>query len=207
MLDLSGRFTLLWQRLAALTPPEPVFSALLQAYSEPHRSYHNVTHLCHCLEELDTARSLAEYPDEVEVALWFHDAVYEPLAKDNEARSAALAEQELLAASVSQGIIARVVSLTMATKHDGSPTTLDAQLIVDIDLAILGQPPERFDAYEAGIRREYSMVPEDQFRQGRTVILEAFLRRPAIYHTDHFREQYEATARENLQRSLQLLTP
>lgn len=205
MVDLSERFHLLWQRLGALTPAESVFTALFQAYSEPHRAYHNLTHLCHCLAELDAIRSLAEHPDEVEIALWFHDAIYEPLAKDNEARSAALAEQALQPAGSSPEIIKRLKTLVLATKHDQPPLTPDTRLIVDIDLAILGQPAEQFDAYETGIRREYTMVPEDQFRQGRAAILEAFLRRSHIYHTAPFRQQYEATARENLRRSLRHL--
>jgi predicted metal-dependent HD superfamily phosphohydrolase len=202
MVDLPFAFAQLWQRLGATTPPEPVFTRLYQAYSEPHRAYHNVTHLCHCLEELAAARSLAEHPDEVEIPLWFHDAVYEPLAKDNEQRSAAWAEQELEQAGIAAAVRQRVQALIRATKHDQPPTTSDAQLMVDIDLAILGQPATRFEEYEAQIRQEYAMVPEAAFRQGRAAILDIFLQRLAIYHTDYFRQQYEAVARQNLTRSV-----
>jgi predicted metal-dependent HD superfamily phosphohydrolase len=204
--DLSGklneRFKLLWTHRGANTPQEETFSLLHRSYSEAFRTYHNVTHLCHCLEELDTARHLAIHPAAVEIALWFHDAVYEPLAKDNEARSAAWAEEELRKRGAPQDIIHRVKNLILATKHDQPPTEPDAQLIVDIDLAILGQPAERFDAYEAQIRQEYAMVPEVAFRQGRAAILEMFLNRPTIYYTDFFQQKYEGAARANLQRSL-----
>jgi predicted metal-dependent HD superfamily phosphohydrolase len=93
----------------------------------------------------------------------------------------------------------------MATKHDAMPDSTDSRLLVDIDLAILGAPVERFDEYERQVRQEYSWVPDALFRRKRREILEAFLARPRIFSTDYFQLKYEAQARTNLERSITAL--
>jgi predicted metal-dependent HD superfamily phosphohydrolase len=96
----------------------------------------------------------------------------------------------------------RVRQLVLATKHDARPASADAALLVDVDLAILGAVPERFDEYERQIREEYAWVPGPLFRRKRREILEGFLVRPHVYNTSHFRDRYEAAARANLSRSI-----
>jgi predicted metal-dependent HD superfamily phosphohydrolase len=89
----------------------------------------------------------------------------------------------------------------MATDVDGpGPRTL-----IDVDLAILGAPAERFDEYEQQVRAEYSWVPGVLFKRKRREILEGFLRRPTVYSTEHFRGRYEVAARANLSRSIHQL--
>ena len=139
--------------------------------------------------------------------MWFHDAVYVPLGKDNEARSAALAMTAIEKGGLTVQLGLSVPGLIEATSHNQPPTTVDAQLIVDIDLAILGQPQSRFEEYERQIRQEYAMVHEDKFRLGRSAILEKFLRQPSIYHSVFFQQQYEVSARVNLLESLRRLAP
>ena len=97
---------------------------------------------------------------------------------------------------------ARVHGLIMATCHDALPDTPDAQVLVDIDLAILGADAVRFDAYESEVRAEYAFVPDFLFRRTRKKILRGFLDRPTIYSTRYFQEKLEKKARENLARSL-----
>jgi predicted metal-dependent HD superfamily phosphohydrolase len=175
---------------------------LSRRYSEPHRSYHTLQHLAECLAALEPALGLAEHPGEVELALWFHDAVYDPRAEDNESRSADLAARALLDAGVPPEVADRVRGLILATRHAEPPATADEQILVDVDLSILGAPPPRFDEYERQVRREYAWAPDDLFRGGRRAILQGFLGRPHIYGTPHFREALEARARENLRRSI-----
>jgi predicted metal-dependent HD superfamily phosphohydrolase len=112
----------------------------------------HVQHIQHCLREFDAARHLAEHPDCVETALWFHDAVYDSKAKDNEEKSAQLADVAL--AGVDASIFERVRALILIMQHKQPPVTPDEQLVVDCDLAILGQSEQAFDAYEQQIRQD-----------------------------------------------------
>jgi len=141
---------------------------------------------------------LAQFPAELELALWFHDAVYEVKAKDNEAQSARWASQALLQSGASAEQIQRVQDLIMASCHQTAPSEAEAKLLVDIDLAILGAEPRRFAEYDAQVRVEYSWVPGWIYRSKRKQVLRSFLAREAIYSTPHFRAQLEAQARFTL---------
>lgn len=180
-MDLHSR----WRGDAAL------LEQLLARYREPHRHYHTLQHLAECFEKFDELRDVAAHPGDVELAIWFHDAVYEPRRDDNEARSADWAR-----ATVGE----RVAELVMATRHEAVPADIDAQVLVDVDLSILGAPPTRFDEYERQVREEYRWVPEFLYRRKRREILASFLARPTIYSTPRFIERHEAQARQNLTR-------
>jgi predicted metal-dependent HD superfamily phosphohydrolase len=183
----------------------PAYAKLIERYGEPHRAYHNLRHIRQCLAEFAPARRMAGEQDAVEMAIWYHDAIYDSHAKDNEERSAALAEVAGKAAGMPSGFLSRVSVLILATRHVATPEDADAALLVDIDLSILGQPPSRFDEYEKEIRQEYDWVEAKAFAAGRSTILKSFLERPSIYSTDFFRAKYEAKARENLARSVRRL--
>jgi predicted metal-dependent HD superfamily phosphohydrolase len=144
--------------------------------------------------------------DAIEFALWFHDAVYDTKAKDNEERSAALARDVIRSASLSGSFGDLVTRLIVATKHATPPVARSEQLVVDIDLSILGQSHRKFDEYERRIRAEYSWVPAPGFATGRLAILSSIQSRPRIYSTDLFHGKYERSARENLARSIAQLT-
>lgn len=176
----------------------PAFCALGNAYATPPRAYHTLDHISHCLTEFTAVRSLVHEPEAVEAALWFHDVVYDPRRNDNEDRSAAFANELLTGLSVSASCCAAVQRLIRVTRHDGDPSSPDETLVLDCDLAVLGQSPEVFLAYDANIRAEYAWVPEPLYREKRAAILAAFLSRPRIYHTPVLHSKYEATARRNL---------
>jgi predicted metal-dependent HD superfamily phosphohydrolase len=198
------RWSAMWSRLGAGAGShgETVFQEVIQAYSEPHRRYHTLVHLQDCLQQFDVADSLATHPVEVEAALWFHDAIYDPRSSENEARSAQWAQEALRDAGVSAEIAQRVVDLVFVTRHNARPVGADACVLVDIDLSILGRAPAEFDVYERQIREEYAWVPEPTFRQRRADILQSFLARRVIYETLLFQSRYEAQARQNLARSI-----
>jgi predicted metal-dependent HD superfamily phosphohydrolase len=162
---------------------EALRQRLLASYREPQRRYHTLQHLAECIARFEPVQDLATSPGEVELALWFHDAVYDVRRHDNEARSAAWARDELLAAPAAAAAAARVHALVMSTRHDALPEPGDAMLLVDIDLSILGASPDRFDEYEAQIRAEYAWVEDRVFRSKRRSILTAFLARPTIFGT------------------------
>ncbi len=196
----------LWQGLGIAAPDPALLPALLQRYAEPHRHYHTQQHLDACLAHFVKARHLAQHPHEVALALWFHDAIYDISATDNEQRSADWAREALLAAGASPETAQRVHALVMVTRHDCAPATPDEALLLDIDLSILGQQREVFDGYEEQVRVEFASVPEAIRRARRSRILQQFLERPRIYHTAHFHDALEARARDNLQRSIRQLS-
>jgi len=202
---LSGLFHNCWRTLGAGGEETDVFQRLMTAYQEPQRHYHTLEHLSECMALFEDHRQLAAQPAEVEMALWFHDAVYDVKAHDNEARSAQWAESVLSDAGVGQQHVQQVVQHIMATRHSGVPEPGDQSLLVDVDMAILGAPRARFDAYEVQVRAEYAWVPEPVFRQKRSELLMAFLARPFLYSTPALHAMLEAPARANLAHSLKCL--
>jgi predicted metal-dependent HD superfamily phosphohydrolase len=203
-LDLR-RWTALWHRLGARGDSRSVFDRLVAAYAEPARAYHTAEHIEECLTLLDASRVPVPHPDEVETAIWFHDAVYAAGNADNEARSAELARASLGDAGVASDVIGRISDLVLETRHVTVPDQPDAALLCDIDLAILGRSREVFDVFERRIRQEYAMVPEPMYRRGRSEILRRFLQRASIFQTDWFRQRFEDAARANLERALKTL--
>lgn len=194
-----------WTRLGAAAPDAAVLGELIARYSEPHRKYHTTRHLDECFAKFDELRAEAIHPEEVEVALWFHDAIYDTKRQDNEAKSADWARKTARAANLPADVGERIHKLILATRHDAVPQEPDEKLLVDVDLSILGETPERFDEYERQIREEYSWVPSIVFRSKRRKILRGLLARASIFNTRRFIEAYEAQARENLERSIKRL--
>lgn len=196
------RWRAVWSELGVATPSDVLFEELLARYREPHRRYHTLQHLGECFDWLDRSRHLAASPATLELALWFHDAIYDVRRHDNEERSAAWARSASLEAGLPGAVAEEVAALVMATRHHVVEAGGDAPLMVDVDLAILGAPPERFEEYERQIREEYAWVPGFLFRRERGKILRSFLDRPRLYHTDFFHDRLEAQARVNLEKTL-----
>ena len=151
----------------------------MTAWSEPQRHYHDQRHLRECLALWTRWRGHCPRAGEVAVALWFHDAIYDPQASSNELNSAAWAARSLVRAGADSDAAQRVHDLVMATQHD-APAALgsspDAQLLVDIDLSILGSPAERFERHEQDLRKEYAGVPGFRYRSQRAKVLQGPLR-------------------------------
>jgi len=192
----------LWRATGAVVPPTGWYERLTAAYAEPQRHYHNQQHIAECLVEFDQARHLARQPAAAELALWFHDAVYDPRRGDNEEQSAALAKQCVAEAGIGDAPGETVAKPVMATKRHEADGDADASLVIDVDLSILGQDEQRFSEYERQIRQEYAWVPEAVFASKRAEILHRFLAREWIFATEWFREKYERQARRNLEESI-----
>jgi predicted metal-dependent HD superfamily phosphohydrolase len=191
--------------LDGLDLPASLVARLRARYDEPHRHYHTWTHVLACL---DARRQIARAPlAEVDLALLFHDAVYDPLAHDNEARSASLLVEEGRRAWISEHLLRRAAPLVEATRH-GDADRIDSEeacVVLDADLSILGADAATFDAYERAVRREFAAVDDARYAEGRAAVLRAFLERPSIYATLCGRRLWEDAARRNLARSLEAL--
>lgn len=190
----------MWQRLGASSIPDP--SDLLARWTEPQRSYHRAAHLAHCLATYDR-NPLRDA--RVELALWFHDAVYDPHASDNEKRSAELARSVAVTAGLTPETINVVAGCILATRHREPPADTAQALTLDVDLAILGETRRRFDRYDAAIRAEYAWVPEEAYRRERGRILAGFATRDDLFTTPWFRRRYRDQAQANLQRAVRRL--
>lgn len=155
---LETSWTMAWSDVG-LQPPSGLFEQLVAAYQEAQRHYHSLQHLTEYLTHFESVHHLARHPGELAIALWFHDAVYDVRGKDNERQSADWAMRMLAASGASEATRERVEQLIMATRHDSTPVPPDEQLLVDIDLAILGAAPGRFAEYDKQVGAEYSWVP------------------------------------------------
>lgn len=190
---------------AAAYPP---FDRLVETYSEPHRHYHTLEHVGEVLRVVGRLKG----GPAVQLAVWFHDAVYDPKAKDsnNERMSADLAERELTALGLPPEVVRHVADLVRSTAHfDWSWSKFtgpDFDALHDADLAILGASEVRYARYAADVRKEYAWVPDADYREGRRVILDVFLSRERIYRTEAMFAEGEEAARRNMAAEVERLS-
>ncbi|MFD8979399.1 hypothetical protein [Streptomyces sp. NPDC059564] len=195
---------------ATATPahdPDPYADRLLAAWAEPQRRYHTTAHLADVLARADVLAPHAADPTAVELAAWFHDAVYRPDRSENEERSAALAERALPELGVDPARTAEVARLVRLTvTHDPAPGDTNGEALCDADLAVLAGAPQDYAAYAAAVRAEYGFVPDEAFRTGRAAVLRQLLALPRLFRTPHGATHWEAPARRNLTAELDALT-
>jgi predicted metal-dependent HD superfamily phosphohydrolase len=186
-------------------------AGLRRRYAEPHRAYHGQTHIDALLSGLAEAVRHVANRDAIELAIWYHDAIYDPGATDNEARSADLliAEMHGLACLSLVSVAERMIRATAGHElpPDLSETSrIDTAIFLDLDMAVLGAEPAAYDLYEAGIAAEYIPVHGlNDFRAGRAGFLRGMLGRKRLFQTEHFHHRLDAAARVNLRRGLQRL--
>ena len=182
------------------------YKKLAGCYSEKHRYYHNFSHINATLKHLEQVHHLTDDYSALEIALWFHDAIYTISSSTNELDSANWASEFLKSNNAKNDLIENVNRLIMSTLHTATPTGNDQRLIVDIDLTILGSTTERYDQFEHSIRKEYQLIPSAIYAQKRKAILEGFLTRERIYSHQYFFNSFEKSARKNLKNAIYRLS-
>jgi predicted metal-dependent HD superfamily phosphohydrolase len=200
--ELSRAFLALWQAVTGKAGDE-LYAEISGRYCEPQRYYHTLAHISACLSELQQLSLPRALQERIGLAIWFHDVVYDPLARDNEQQSAGFFQKKASADGMAPDLIQEVSSMIEATMRHEAPSEAEARatrLLIDIDLAILGASPARFRAYDEAIRREYAAVPALIYRRKRRQVLRSFLDRQNLFCTPEFRERYEQQARKNLLR-------
>jgi len=215
-MTLNERYISLWRRLGA-EPGAAAGAALVAAYDGPGRYYHSGVHLRDVLEKLDWAKTALEASgeikhlaapekqklfDTIELALWYHDAVYDAKAKDNEEKSRDLFLSHAEKPGIADDVKKEVAGLIELTKHHKNAKTLPERILVDCDLAILGASPAAFAAYDTDIRKEYAHVPAAVYKNARRSVLKGFLDQPHLFKTEAFHQTYDAPARANLGRAV-----
>ena len=194
-----------WAALAGDSPTSRTeWAAVVGAWSEPHRRYHDLAHLAAVLGIVDLLAGHAADPTAVRLAAWYHDVAYDPLRNDNEEVSAARARIGLLGL-VEPGTVVEVERLVLLTAgHDPEPDDANGAVLCDADLAVLAGPPQAYVAYATAVRAEYAHFSDAEFTAGRIAVLEQLLALPALFRTPTAREWTEP-ARANLAAELSLL--
>ena len=204
------RFRLLWQRnllAGAKDDSDAIHRQLVDAYNEPQRVYHTLDHIEHCLGLFDSISRKLNKADAVEIAIWFHDVIYQPGAPDNEQLSADFF------ASLSAGILSDsfqrlVYDLIMATIHNGGDVSdADTQYLVDIDLSSFGLPWGEFIRDSENVRKELKHIPDSVFYPKQVAFQKALLNRPRFFLSDYFFNKFENQARQNLTDYFEVVTP
>ena len=195
-----------WAALAGDSPTSRTeWAAVVAAWSEPHRRYHDLAHLAAVLGIVGALAESAHDPDAVRLAAWYHDVVYDPQRTDNEQVSAERARAGLRGL-VDDARLAETERLVLLTAgHDPAPGDANGAVLCDADLAVLASPPEAYAAYASAVRAEYGHLPDDVFATGRAAVLEQLLALPALYRLPAVAEQWTARARANLTAELTLL--
>jgi predicted metal-dependent HD superfamily phosphohydrolase len=183
------------------------FDDVVRHYAEARRHYHTLEHIDRVLASVDLLGEVTEDPTAVELAAWLHDVIYDPRARDNEARSAELARELLARLQVPSVINERVAELILTTIDHQTGGDTDAEVLLDADLSVLGAESAAYDDYRAAIREEFAWLPEPAYRAGRATLLRRFLERRDIFHTTLMKEALEEQARRNIQRELGELEP
>jgi len=208
--ELQAHWSALGQALGRDTPAwRAEGRRLILSWAHWPRAYHDTTHLWACLRHLnavlDQQPGVLQDPYAVALALWYHDAIYWPWSKHNEERSADWGARFLRSQGLPESMVVRVHQHILDTRHNPGVLTGDAQWVVDIDLAILGQSDAVYRQFERNVRREYFFVRWPRYVAGRSAVLRGFVDRPRIYGTDWFAQRLEQLARTNLNHALDAL--
>jgi predicted metal-dependent HD superfamily phosphohydrolase len=195
-----------WAELAGDSPTSRTeWAFLVNAWSEPHRRYHDLAHLAAVLGLAGRLADAADDPDAVLLAAWYHDVAYDPERSDNEEVSAERARAGLRGLVPDERVdeVARLVLLTKG--HDPEPGDANGAVLCDADLAVLASPPDAYAAYASAIRTEYGHLSDAEFTAGRIAVLEHLLTLPALYRLPAVADEWTPLARANMAAELTLL--
>jgi predicted metal-dependent HD superfamily phosphohydrolase len=195
-----------WAPLAGDSPTSRTeWAAVVAAWGEPHRRYHDLAHLAAVLGLVGELAGAATDPDAVRLAAWYHDVVYDPRRGDNEEVSAERARAGLRGLVPAERVeeVVRLVLLTAG--HDPAPDDANGAVLCDADLAVLAGPPGAYAAYASAVREEYGHLSDAEFTAGRTAVLEHLLGLPALYRLPAVAAEWTPRARANLTAELVLL--
>ncbi len=190
-------------------------ASVIALMSGPDRHYHDIGHLAtlwgrHCLLGAGQAVAAPPWHRLIACAIAFHDAVYDPIRRDNEVRSAALWrasaggdiepwETDWVAGT----ILATADHLGAMPEADMAPDAWNARLwMLDLDLTPLGEAEDIFTVNTRELRKEYAHLDDAAWASGRRGFLRGLARRAVIYRTPAIAAAFDAQTRANLAREL-----
>lgn len=184
---------------------EQIFKIIRAKYSEPHRAYHNLSHIYSMLMMAEEFYDFIEQNHLFDLSIWFHDLIYDASRQDNETQSAKLAI-ELLQPFLPKYFLDDLNEMIVSTKaHTPLLAHHDNKFFLDLDLAILATDAETYSKYVQAIRIEYSIFPKELYNAGRKHVMSNFLEKDNIYFTSFFQERFEEIARKNIREEISLL--
>lgn len=193
----AGRFIRLMRNLGVgMQASGGLLSYLLASYSEEHRKYHTLTHLA-CMFDKAEEWGWILTPSE-ELAIFYHDIVYEVGSSSNEADSAALLGElrPLVAGHPGvQAILVKASTIIQETARFLEPAvTQEAERVMDLDLSGLADPWQLFCIKNHLLQEEFGVSASTH-----CTTLKKFLEKPRIFHV---RTETEEAARRNIERYL-----
>lgn len=200
-----------WESLIGNYTSDPLlvmegFDTILTHYSEPHRYYHNLDHVQSLLVFMEEYNHLIKDLEALQLAVFFHDIIYDVQRSDNEEQSALAAIEFLQQTSYPAEKTALVADYIRATKTHVNPGgDSDLDCFLDFDLFILSGPERMYEQYAKSIRKEYAVYPDSVYIPGRKKVLQHFLDQPSIYRSAGFKERFDTAAKGNMQRELEKL--
>ena len=180
---------------------EEEFKMITKAYNEGHRKYHNTIHINDCLAKCELNIETKLNP-KLHLAIWYHDVIYNPFKKDNELKSAELAEKFLKRQLAKDDLIKKIKGLIMVTLHNQIPNNEEEAYMMDIDISILGSNSVTYTEYTKNVRKEYKWVPLFIYKKKRKEILEMLLNKETLYFTEYFKNNLELQARTNIENEI-----
>lgn len=174
-------------------------------YSGTKRYYHTLHHLENVFNQLVKVKDQINNWEAILFTLFYHDVIYKAVKSNNEEKSAELAKQRMRELGVSKEVIELSTTQILATKSHAVSLSQDTNYFTDADLCVLGQSWEAYKQYYKGVRQEYAIYPGLLYNPGRKKVLVHFLAMDNIYKTTFFQEAFEAQARENIKREIELL--
>jgi predicted metal-dependent HD superfamily phosphohydrolase len=179
-----------------------ILEEVISKYSEPHRSYHNLSHVYSLLMMAEEYYDFIENPILFELSIWFHDLIYDPSRNDNEEKSAERA-LELLSPFLADSFLENLKQMILSTiEHAPILKDQDNELFLDLDMSVLATEPTIYNQYTAAIRKEFSIFSDELYQAGRKSVLEKFMAGDQIFLTDFFKENFEKQVVDNIQNEL-----
>jgi predicted metal-dependent HD superfamily phosphohydrolase len=172
------------------------------------RYYHDLNHIEHLLNYMNDFYLCLEDKLILELAIWFHDSIYNSKSKDNEINSVFylinflnnVPNFNLLNFKFS----VPVFKMILCTRHNNTSTTRLEKIMCDIDLRD-GFNEGHYMDNSINIKKEFSHLSDEEWIEGRINFLNDFLKRKRIYQTDEYYNKYEEQAKLNLNKELNYL--
>ena len=182
------------------------FLRVCRKYSEPHRHYHTLKHLTHCMRELNTHFHHVKGLPMIKMAFFFHDIVYDVTSKANEQDSAddfiAFADRIGLYDYDVRRTVYDLIMLTASHKLPGNASTLE-KVMNDVDMSIFTSLGGEYVQYAQNIWREYQSVGREAYVKGRSDFLRS-VNPYDMFYTAHYRAAIP-NAHLNIESELALL--